>query len=129
VNALVETASGTFAVDLETEDVEPTEDQVCGSEPQTWTLPRLIASAAAGSTVVALVERKPPLMISYDAGVTWREAGGGLPPGFAVAIAEDDPDLILYASRNRLHVSSDGGTFWRALAVELPAIQSVALVS
>ena len=35
-------------------------------------------------------------------------------------MAEDNPDLIVYASRNRLHVSTNGGVFWRALAVELP---------
>jgi hypothetical protein len=67
-------------------------------------------------------------MISHDAGITWREAGAGLPQGRAVAIDEDDPDLIVYASRNRLHVSTNGGVFWRALAVELPEIEAVALI-
>ena len=59
---------------------------------------------------------------------TWREAGAGLPQGRAVAIDEDDPDLIVYASRNRLHVSTNGGVFWHALAVELPEIEAVALL-
>ena len=62
-----------------------------------------------GSTVVAVVDRRPPLVVSNDAGRTWREAGGGLPPGRAVAIADDDPDLVLYAARNRLYLSEDGG--------------------
>ena len=44
-------------------------------------LPRVVAAAAAGSTVVAVVDRKPPLVVSHDAGITWRETGGGLPPG------------------------------------------------
>jgi hypothetical protein len=35
---------------------------------------------------------------------------------------------MVYASRNRLHVSENGGIFWRALAVELPAIEAVALM-
>jgi len=39
----------------------------------------------------------------------------------------DNPDLIVYAARNRLYVSADGGRFWRALAPELPAIEAVAL--
>ena len=68
-------------------------------------------------------------MVSHDAGITWREAGAGLPQGRAVAIDEDDPDLIVYASRNRLHVSTNGGVFWRALAVELPEIEAVSLAA
>ena len=39
----------------------------------------------------------------------------------------DDPDFIVYASRNRLHVSTDGGVFWRALSVELPEIEALSL--
>ena len=89
-------------------------------------LPRVVAAAASGATVVAVLDRRPPLAISNDAGSTWREAGGGLPPGFAVAIADEDPDLVLYAARNRLHLSRDGGRFWTALALELPEIEAVA---
>jgi hypothetical protein len=89
----------------------------------------VVASASAGSTVVAIVDRKPPLVVSHDAGLTWRETGGGLPPGNAIAISEDDPDLIVYASRNRLHVSTNGGVFWRALTVELPVIEAVSIES
>jgi hypothetical protein len=126
MRAVVETENGTFAVDLETEEIDEA-DPVDTPEPLSLSLPRVVASAASGSTVVAVVDRKPPLVVSHDAGVTWRETGGGLPPGFAVAIAEDNPDLIVYASRNRLHVSTDGGTFWRALSAELPAIQAVSL--
>jgi hypothetical protein len=78
--------------------------------------------------VVAIVDRRPPLAISNDGGFTWREAGGGLPPGFAVAIADDDPDRMLYAARNRLYVSSNGGVFWRALSLELPDIEVCAWI-
>jgi hypothetical protein len=59
--------------------------------------------------------------------VTRREAGGGLPPGRAVAISPEHPDLVLFASENRLHVSRDGGRFWQALALELPSITRVQL--
>jgi photosystem II stability/assembly factor-like uncharacterized protein len=90
-------------------------------------LPRVVAAAAVGSTIVAVVDRRPPLAVSYDAGQTWSEAGGGLPAGRAVAIAEDDPDLVLYAARNRLYLSTDGGRFWRALAPELPEIEAIEL--
>ena len=130
MRALVQTAMGTFAVDLETEELEPSDMPLglSGSEPRSLSLPRVVAGVASGSTVVVIVERKPPLMVSYDSGATWREAGAGLPPGYALAIA-DDPDVILYASRNRLHVSENGGIFWRALAVELPEIQAVAFES
>ena len=130
MRAIIQTVSGTFAVDLNTEEVSQADPvEVSGSEPLSLSLPRLVASAASGSTVVAIIDRKPPLVVSHDAGVTWKETGAGLPPGFAVVLSEDDPDLIVYASRNRLHVSTDGGVFWRALAVELPAIEAIAVES
>jgi hypothetical protein len=127
MRVLARTEYGAFAVDLETEEVEAAGVQVDAPEPLNLSLPKVVASAAAGSTVVAVVDRKPPLVVSHDAGITWRETGGGLPPGNAVAIAEDNPDLIVYASRNRLHVSTNGGVFWRALSVELPEIEALAL--
>lgn len=127
MNVLVLTESGMYDVDLETEEVTPAAEEPCNRLLQGVGLPRVVAAAASGSTIVAVVDRKPPLAVSHDAGATWREAGAGLPPGFAVAVAESDPDVIVYASRNRLHVSSDGGTFWRALAVELPAIRALEL--
>jgi hypothetical protein len=125
MKALVATAAGVFAVDLETEEVQPGE-RFEPAEPPDVPLPRLVAAAASGSTVVAVVDRRPPLAVSYDTGQTWHEGGGGLPAGRAVAIADDDPDLVLYAARNRLYVSTDGGRFWRALAPELPEIEAVA---
>ena len=127
MRVIASTEYGAFAVDLETEEVEAAEIEVAAPEPLNLSLPKVVASAAAGSTVVAVVDRKPPLVVSHDAGITWRETGGGLPPGNAVAIAEDNPDLIVYASRNRLHVSTNGGVFWRALSVELPQIEALAL--
>ncbi len=128
MKAVVQTEYGAFEVDLDTEEVEPAGAvEVVGSEPLSLSLPRVVASAAAGSTIVAVVDRKPPLVVSHDAGVTWRETGGGLPPGTAVTLSEDNPDLIVYASRNRLHVSTNGGVFWRALSVELPTIEALAL--
>lgn len=128
MKAVVQTEFGAFAVDLETEEVEPSAFEPPQSEPVELSLPRVVAAAAVGSTIVAVVDRKPPLVVSHDAGVTWRESGGGLPAGRAVAISEDDPDLVVYASRNRLHVSTTGGVFWRGLAAELPAIEAVSIV-
>ena len=128
MRAIARTEYGAFAVDLDTEEIEAAGDvEVHAAEPLKLALPKVVASAAVGSTVVAVVDRKPPLVVSHDAGITWRETGGGLPPGRAVAIAHDDPDLIVYASRNRLHVSTNGGVFWRALSVELPEIEALAL--
>jgi hypothetical protein len=124
---VVDTAAGPFAVDLETEEVEPATEVPPGAPIPALNLPRVVAAAAAGSTVVAAVDAKPPLLVSHDAGATWRESGRGLPAGRAVAIAEDDPDLLVYAARNRLYVSRNGGLFWSALAVELPEIASVAI--
>jgi hypothetical protein len=120
----VRTAEGTYDVDLELEEVVGETDAF---EPVSVRveLPRVVAAAASGATVVAVVDRRPPLAISNDAGSTWREAGGGLPPGFAIAISDENPDLMLFAARNRLYLSENGGTFWRALVPELPDIQDV----
>jgi hypothetical protein len=127
VRALVRTVDGVFEVDLEEEIVLGLVEQQVGPAEVELALPLLVAAAANGSTVVAVVERRPPLVVSNDAGRTWRESGGGLPAGRAVAIGDDDPDLMLYAARNRLYLSEDGGRFWRALVVELPEIEAVAL--
>jgi hypothetical protein len=125
VTAAVRTKSGTFLVDLEAEEVIGPGDDF--DPPRLAVdLPRVIAAAGAGSTVVAVVDRRPPLMVSHDAGRTWREAGAGLAKGVAVAVDEDNPDRMLYAARNRVYLSEDGGRFWRALVPELPEIEAVA---
>jgi hypothetical protein len=125
--ALVETVAGTFAVDLDDETVEPSSVSADAPPAPSLNLPRLVAAATVGATVVAVVDAKPPLLVSHDAGTTWRDAGRGLPPGRAVAVADDDPDTILFAARNRLYLSRNGGVFWTALAVELPEITAVSL--
>jgi hypothetical protein len=89
-------------------------------------LPAVQACVGSGSTIVALVDRKPPLVVSHDAGRTWHEAGSGLPKGRAIAIDEDDPDRILFAAPHRIWLSTDGGRFWESLALDLPAIDAVA---
>ena len=123
--AAVGTVAGVFLVDVEAEELLGDGNEVPAAERPEVALPRVVAAARSGSTVVAVVERRPPLMLSNDGGATWREAGGGLPPGFAVAIADDDPDRMLYAARTRLYVSANGGVFWRSLPFELPDIDSV----
>ena len=127
MNALVATVGGSFAVDLDTDEVVPWDGDVTPAAAPALNLPRVVAAASTGSTVVAIVDAKPPLLVSHDAGATWRESGRGLPAGRAVAIAEDDPDLLVYAARNRLYLSRNGGVFWTALAVELPEIERVVL--
>jgi hypothetical protein len=124
--ALVATVEGVLEVDLETEEVGIGAGTVEPQHVETG-LPRVVCAAAAGSTVIAVVDARPPMLVSYDAGQTWNEAGRGLPPGFAIAVLEDDPDVILFAGRNRLYLSRDGGRFWEPLAIELPDIEAVAL--
>jgi len=124
MNVAAETAEGVYTIDAETEEVV---DFVAGAElsesPEPRVeLPLLVAAAAEGSTVVAILDRRPPLAVSHDAGTTWHEAGGGLPPGRAIAIAEGNPDRILYAAVHRIYISVDGGRFWRSLEPELPEI-------
>jgi hypothetical protein len=128
VRVAARTPDGVFVVDVELEELVDVDADIV-EEPQPHVeLPRVVAAAAAGSTVVAVLDRRPPLAVSHDAGQTWRESGGGLPAGVAVAVDEDNPDRVVYAARNRLYVSEDGGRFWRALAPELPAIEAVAFV-
>jgi hypothetical protein len=128
VIAAVQTVDGVVLVDVEEEALlGPGEELPAASAPRV-DLPRVVATAGAGSTIVAIVDRRPPLAISNDAGSTWREAGGGLPTGFGIAIAEDDPDRMVYAARNRLYLSTNGGVFWRALALELPDISGIAWI-
>ena len=126
--AAIATAEGVLLVDVEEELTLGPGSELPETEAPKVELPRVVATAAAGATVVAVVDRRPPLAISHDGGATWREAGGGLPAGFAVAVAEDDPDRMLYAGRNRLYVSLNGGVFWRSLPVELPDISAVAWI-
>ena len=125
--AVVETEGGTFGVDLDDEEIGPWDRDVVIAPAPILNLPRLVAAAAAGATVIAVVDAKPPLLVSHDAGTTWRESGRGLPAGRAIALADDDPDVAVYASRNRLYVTRDGGVFWTALALELPEIAGVSI--
>lgn len=124
MNARIGTVDGGWLVNLETEELVAEANAPSPSDVKV-DLPLVLAAARSGATVVAVVDRRPPLAVSHDAGRTWREAGGGLPKGTAVAIDGDNPDRMLYAARNRLFLSEDGGRFWRALVFELPEITSV----
>lgn len=122
MNALAETVAGVYTLDVETGEATsfvPGAALEPPAAPETG-LPRVVASAVSGSTVVVAVDAKPPLLVSHDAARTWRESGRGLPTGQAVAVAELDPDLLLFAAGSRVFVSRDGGRFWSALPLELP---------
>jgi hypothetical protein len=125
--AAVRTIEGVVLIDLDDELTIEGQELPTVDSPAVE-LPRVVATARSGATIAAVVDRRPPLAISRDNGSTWSEAGGGLPTGFAVAIAEDDPDRMLYAGRNRLYLSVNGGIFWRALTLELPDVLAVAWV-
>jgi hypothetical protein len=131
--ASVLTVDGVFYVDLDDGTVVgPSAEASFDPPPEPASrppLPRLVASSASGSTVAAVVDAKPPLLVSHDAGRTWKDSGRGLPPGHAVAVSPDDPDQLLFAARNRLFLSTDGGRFWRSLDLELPDVQNVSFES
>jgi hypothetical protein len=126
MQAIVATALGRVEIDLESEEAELVDGGGPTAAAVEVSLPLLVAADQVGSRVVALVARRPPLVISDDAGLTWREAGGGLPAGTAIAIDADDPDRLLFASEARVFLSEDGGRFWRGLAPELIGITAVA---
>ena len=121
------TVDGVFVVDLDEDVVLGPSSEAVEPQEVPLSLPLVVAAAASGSTVIAVVDRRPPLAVSNDAGRTWRVAGGGRPPGGAIAFADDDPDHVLYAARNRLYESRNGGVFWQALTPELPEIEAVSL--
>jgi hypothetical protein len=135
VIVLAECEDALYLVDL---GATAEDDELAGREPggrverprpvelvPAWLSATFVDVDASGSTVVLVVDRRPPLLASYDAGSTWSERGAGLPRGRAVALGES-PDDVAYAARNRLYVSRDGGRFWRAVGVELPEIRDVA---
>ena len=120
------TALGCVLVDIETGEAELVDDEPPTGGTAGVSLPLLIAADQSGGRVVAIVERRPPLVLSDDGGQTWDEAGGGLPAGTAVAIHPEDHDLLLFTSESRIFVSENGGRFWRALDLELIGITAVA---
>jgi photosystem II stability/assembly factor-like uncharacterized protein len=126
LKALVECALGLALVDLDEEEVLELDEGTVSRPEVATSLPRVVAADRVGARVMAVVDRRPPLVVSDDSGATWREAGGGLPAGRAVAISPEHPDDVLFASASRLYVSRDGGRFWHALALELPEIRAVA---
>jgi hypothetical protein len=126
--AAVQTIDGVLLVDVDEEQILGDGNELPEVDKPAVELPRVVATARSGSTIAAIVDRRPPLAISRDNGSTWTEAGGGLPAGFAVAIADDDPDRMVYGARNRLYVSVNGGVFWRALTLELPDVLAVAWI-
>ncbi len=125
--AVVATALGCVEVDLETGEAELVEAPAPTAAEVELSLPLVVAADRVGARIVAVVATRPPLVLSDDSGATWRELGGGLPAGTAIAIDTDDPDRLLYASEGRLYLSHDGGVFWRVLAPELIGISAVAL--
>jgi hypothetical protein len=131
MRAWCRTELGDVEVDLEAEEATLLDEPLLIAAPPApaTSLPRVVAAAAVGSTVVAVVAAKPPLMVSHDAGATWRGSGHGLPAGRAVAIAADRPDAVLYATASRLYLSLDGARFWRSLAPELPDIEEIGFLS
>jgi len=128
VIVLVSTAGGNFAIDLEAGELEPAEAFTPPTPPKV-NLPRVVAAAKTGATILVAVDARPPLLVSHDAGSTWRESGRGLPPGRAVAVSDASPDSMVFAARNRLYLSRDGGVFWEAIPVELPEIEALALTT
>ncbi len=129
--AIAECDDGLYLVEIETDELVGHESGGAVDRPRpadlapAWVSATLVDVDARDAVIVLAVDARPPLLVSADAGATWTERGAGLPVGRAVAIGPT-PDDLLYAARNRLYVSENGGVFWRALAIELPEIRDVA---
>lgn len=119
-------AFGTVRVDVETGEWDIADVELTGPAREACGLPLLRATQRCGSRVVAVVTSRPPLMISDDSGATWRASARGLPAGVDVAFLDGHPDVVVFATEERLYVSRDGGRFWRDVPVELPGIWTVA---
>ncbi len=122
----VATVEGTVAVDVEDELVLGSVDTPVAPERVPLQLPRLIAASASAprssrSSTAGRRSSSPTTPARPGA-----RRAAACPAGFAVAIHPDDPDRVLFAARNRLYLSVDGGRFWRALEPELPDIEAVA---
>lgn len=127
-HVLVETTFGIATVDADTGELVELEGGGPLPRPSVegLSLPRLVAADTHGSRVVAALDLRPPLAVSDDAGVTWRQTGAGMPPVVAVALAPDHPDAVAAVTATRVYVSQDGGRFWRSLPIELEGIVAVA---
>ena len=127
--ALVATADGTFGVDLDDATRSmPGEPFDAAAGARRSNLPRVVAAAAAGSTVVAVVDAPPADRSSRTTPArTWRESGRGLPPGRAIAVARTTPTRSSTRRATGSTSRATAGVFWDALAVELPEIEAVAV--
>ena len=130
---LADCASGVHAVELLADGCEQIDVRPGATMPSrerdrslapSWARSMLIDIDVSGSTIVLLLERRPPVLASYDGGGSWRERAGGVPIGVSIALG-DNPDRIVVATDTRLYVSLDGGQFWHSLETELAEITDV----
>ena len=127
MKAAIESELGVIVFDLDDEEIVAVDEGgTLEREEVELELPLVVAASRSGSTIAAVVDRRPPLVVSHDAGTTWHEAGAGLPAGRAVAVSPEHPDLVLFASEHRVHLSRDGGRFWESLPLELTDVRAVA---
>ena len=87
-----------------------------------------VGAGTSGRLGVLDASECPPTFSSPPGQVVGVIAGGPSALTRSAEGAEDDPDRMLYAARNRLYVSANGGVFWRSLPFELPDIDSVAWI-
>ena len=127
MEARVATALGCVAIDLESDDAFLVDD-----DPPMADTGRGLSAARrrrrrkSGSRIVAAVDRRPPLMISDDVGLTWREAGGGLPVGTAIAIDRTIPTGCCSPRKRASTSRRTAGASGAASSSELIGITAVA---
>lgn len=130
---LVDCASGVCAIALHPDGAEPVDARSGATMPlrerdpalaPPWARSSLVDLDASGSTIVLLLDRRPPVLVSYNSGSSWHERAAGVPIGVAIALG-DNPDQIVVATESRLYVSFDGGQFWSSLTTELEGITAV----
>jgi photosystem II stability/assembly factor-like uncharacterized protein len=87
--------------------------------------PRDAATAYAAYDAHMIGDRTPHVYVTHNAGASWTDISQGLPiesPARSVKIDPKNPQLVYVGTDNGLWASFDGGSHWRKLSLNMPAV-------